>query len=424
MRWGMAARAIVCRLLLFAVEAVLVLGAGLTAVAQESGAVPTQAKTPKALRQVTVPFTLDHNRMIVEAQFVRPDGILRKARAWVDTGSQYLVLSELLARDLGVDTSGLKRGAAPDSVESSSPAPSMRIGGLVLDMRGIQVKVFPGTRLRAGVAAEATLPASALRHNHVVFDYPAIRLTIAHPGTVKPRGVAVPCRVNPETGLFLIDAVLDGATVPMGVDNGSAGTWVSGTLTTAWRTRHPAWPQATGAVGSANFFGFPFETQGTLMRLPEVGIGPLRARDVAVLGLPQNLFDWYSKKSAGPVVGFIGANVLRGFRIEIDFPNGMTYWQAGPHPAPGDLDVVGLTLRPEASGGYTIAGVVTKDGKPAVMGVQPGDRLLSVASLETFGAPMGAVVDALRGKPGAVRSLVIEREGKRFTIEAKVEHLP
>lgn len=102
----------------------------------------------------------------------------------------------------------------------------------------------------------------------------------------------------------------------------------------------------------------------------------------------------------------------------------MTYWEAGPRPAPGDLDVVGLTLRPEASGGYTIAGVVTKDGGPAVEGVQPGDKLLRVVSLETSGAPMGAVVDALRGKPGAVRSLVIEREGKRFTLEAKVERFP
>ena len=45
-----------------------------------------------------------------------------------------------------------------------------------------------------------------------------------------------------------------------------------------------------------------------------------RYRDVAVLGLPQGLFDWYSKKSAGAVVGFLGANVIARFRLEVDFP--------------------------------------------------------------------------------------------------------
>ena len=210
----------------------------------------------------------------------------------------------------------------------------------------------------------------------------------------------------------------------MGVDTGSCGTWVSAALTGAWQARHPDWPQAIGAVGSANFWGFDFETEGVLMRLPEMGIGPLHAAGVGVLGLDPRLFQWYSKKSAGPVEGFIGANVLKGFRIEIDFPRSMTYWEAGPQPDPPDLDIVGLTLRPEADGGFSVAGVVVKDGKPAVEGVQPGDRLICVDELESAGALMGTVVDALRGKPGAVRTLVIEREGERLTVETEVARFP
>jgi|WetSurMetagenome_2_1015567.scaffolds.fasta_scaffold08532_5 hypothetical protein len=417
-------RARVHRLILLLASAALGLGSGGTASAQATGAGQATAEARTAARSATVPFTLDHNRMIVEAEFVRPDGTTRKARAWVDTGSQYLELEEPLARDLGLDVSGLKPGAAHDMAESSSPAPPVRLGGLPLQTEGITVKVSPGKGLLPGVPAEATLPASALRRDHVVFDYPAKRLTVARPGTLKPRGVALPCRVNPRTGLFMISAVLDGDTVQMGVDNGSAGTWVSDTLTAAWLARHPTWPRATGAAGSANFFGFPFETRGTLMRLPELGIGTLRARDVGVLGLPQGLFDWYSQKSAGPVVGFLGANVLEGFRLEVDFPNGMTYWEAGPPPGPSDLDIVGLTLRAEADGGFTVAGVVARDGKPAVAGVQAGDRLVRVGSLDTRGALMGAVVDALRGKPGEARTLVVERDGKHLTVEASVMNLP
>jgi hypothetical protein len=160
------------------------------------------------------------------------------------------------------------------------------------------------------------------------------------------------------------------------------------------------------------------------MRLPELRIGALRARDVAVLGLEQSMFDWYSKKSAGPVLGFIGANVLRGFRVEIDFPNRTTWWQAGPAAARRDLDVVGLTLRPEPGGGVTVAGVVTKDGKPLVDGAQPADKLVSVDGRELATARMGDVVGALRGEPGAARTLVLEREGKRLTVQARVTRLP
>lgn len=414
------------RVLLAVMLVAAVLGAGgdLVARAQEAGGHPARAVSPAVPPSGTVPFTLDHNRMFVEVEFLRPDGTVRKARAWVDTGSEALTLVEPLARDLGLDCSGLKQGRADGSAASSSAAPPTRLGGMPLDVAGIKVKVFSGTRLWPGLPAEASLPASAFRHGHLILDYPARRLTVARPGTVKPRGETVPCRVNAQTGLFAIAAALNGDIVQVGVDTGSAGTWVSDRLTDDWLACHPDWPQATGAAGSTNFFGFPFESRGTLVRLPELGIGALRAKDVAVLGLPQGLFDWYSKKSARPVVGFIGANVLKGFRIEIDFPSGMTYWDAGPLPAPGDLDIVGVTLRPEADGGYIIGGVVTKDGKPAVAGVQPGDRLICVGQLDTSGAPMGTVVDALRGTPGETRTLGIERDGKRVNIEGTVARLP
>jgi C-terminal processing protease CtpA/Prc len=68
--------------------------------------------------------------------------------------------------------------------------------------------------------------------------------------------------------------------------------------------------------------------------------------------------------------------------------------------------------------------VVAKAGEPVVAGVRPGDRLLRVGRLEVAGATMGAIVGALRGKPGAARTLELERGGERLTVEAKVLRLP
>jgi hypothetical protein len=219
-------------------------------------------------------------------------------------------------------------------------------------------------------------------------------------------------------------AAMDGEAVALGIDTGSAGTWVSDKLTTAWLARHADWPSVIGAAGSTNFFGFPFETKGTLVRLPALTIGPVTTGEVAVLGLTQQLFDWYSQKSAAPVAGFVGADLLARYRLEVDFPAETCWWQPGRAPASRDLDIVALTLRPEADGSYTIAGVVSRGGRPLVEGVEPGDRLVRVGRLETRHARMGDVIDALRGRPGETRELHLERGGKPVIVTAPVTRLP
>jgi hypothetical protein len=372
----------------------------------------------------TVPMMLDHNRIIVELVCKRGDGSSRPVRAWVDSGSTDVIVAEVFARELGVDLSAMPAGGE-HSFTTRTAVPDLSLGGMPLAVEGMKLSVHPGRFARPGVQAECVLPARCLRRLHVVFDYPARRLTVAAPGALTPRGTAVPCRVNPATGLFMVEATIDGDHVALGVDTGSAGTWVSDKLTGAWLARHPGWPRAVGAAGSTNFFGFPFETQGTLLCLPALAVGTrIIAQEIAVLGLDQSMFDWYSKKSAAPVAGFIGADLIARFRLEVDFPAQKTWWQAGPAPVARDLDIVGLTLRVEADGSFTVAGVVCRDGKPLVPGVKPGDKLLSVDSLDAVNAPMGAVIDALRGKPGAVRVLELERAGKRVTIRAEIVRLP
>jgi len=132
-------------------------------------------------------------------------------------------------------------------------------------------------------------------------------------------------------------------------------------------------------------------------------------------------------------VGFLGPNAFRNFRVEIDYAGGAVWFERGAEsgesgasgggPGGHDLDLVGLALRLEADGRYAVVGVPSRDGRPVVAGVQPGDILLRVDGFEAAGATMGAVVDALRGRPGEVRVLTLEREGKRFRVEARVERL-
>ena len=111
--------------------------------------------------------------------------------------------------------------------------------------------------------------------------------------------------------------------------------------------------------------------------------------------------------------------MLRGFRLTIDFPQQMTYWESESELDPHDLDQVGVTLEKRANG-YFIAGIAEKDGKPSVDGVRMGDRLIQIDNVIVTEATRGAVFTALHGKPGALRMLVLERDGKRLRVPAKV----
>jgi C-terminal processing protease CtpA/Prc len=123
------------------------------------------------------------------------------------------------------------------------------------------------------------------------------------------------------------------------------------------------------------------------------------------------------------VNGFLGPNAFKAFRVEIDYAGSAVYFEKTAESDTFDMDLVGLTLRPEDDGSYSVLGVASKDGKPAVEGVEPGDRLIQIGDLKTTGATMGTVVDALRGKPGDIRHIILERGGNKFRIDAKVARL-
>jgi hypothetical protein len=187
--------------------------------------------------------------------------------------------------------------------------------------------------------------------------------------------------------------------------------------------------RGVGAVGASNMMmsGDLTETSGILLRIPEISVGPLILKDVGVLAAGPgrsfsgslDLFDWYSQKNAVPVIGWIGGNVLKGFRLTIDYPNQMMYWLKQSEPDSHDLDQVGLTLRSEGRD-FSVAAVATKNGRPTVEGVLPGDRLIRVGELETGKATWGAIYDAMHGKPGESRALMLERNGTRLTVAAVV----
>jgi hypothetical protein len=383
------------------------------------------AQTP---RSVTVPVTLDHNRMLVQAEVQRRDGSWRTALLWIDTGNPNMMMSEAFARDLGIDLSGAQRTAEGGALATQPPA-GVRIGGMPVSFDSVRATVLLDPHWIFGTMhIDANLPSTVLQRYHVVFDYPRRRLTLAQPGSLRPRGARAAASVNPVTGIVQIDAVVGADTLSLALDNGASYSFFSAGVLERLARAHPAWPRATGAVGAANIWGrWPEEATWPIVRVSEMQWGPVRLTDVAVVGLPDffgegvSLSDWYSRKAARRVEGFLGPNALLPFRVEIDYANSAVYFERGAATDTHDLDIVGLTLQPQTNDSYQVIGVAAKDGRPSVAGVEPGDVLLEVGAHRVTGATMGTVVDALRGTPGDVRTLVLERAGRRFTVTARVE---
>ena len=392
----------------------------------------TSVSQDKSPSHVTVPFILDHNRMLVDAEIQRADGSWRKVRLWVDTGNPTFTMSGPLARDLGIDLPARDNANAGNSnVEIPSPS-SIRIGGMSLNLDGVKSKVlFQPFWLFTTMHNDANLPSLVLKHYQIVFDYPGRKLTIALPGSLAHLGISSPAHVNPETGIIQMDAVIDGDSLSFALDNGASYSFISEDKLLKISEKHPGWPGITGTAGCANMWGWwpPDEQTFKVVRIADIVWGQVTLNDVGIAGVPAfsaggpTLGAWYSKKSALPVDGFLGPNAFKSFRVEIDYVNATVWLKKGTGPDKHEMDLVGLSLRQLADSSYQVAGVVQKAGRPLVNGVVSGDILFSIGNLKTRGATMGTVVDALRGKPGEIRILGIERNGKRFRTEAKVEHL-
>ena len=178
----------------------------------------------------------------------------------------------------------------------------------------------------------------------------------------------------------------------------------------------------TGAVGSANMWGAEAETNWNVMRVDRVQFGPLFLTDVPFVTASKATMGFFEKRAGMPTIGLLGSDMLLGYRVGLDYAHSTVYFDIGKMTRFPEFDVIGLVLRPEDDGRFTILKVAEFDGKPSVAGVQAGDELVAVDSIPVHGSTMGQVWAMLGGTPGQERKLTLERAGKQLVVPAKVQH--
>jgi len=386
------------------------------------GQVHAQDKTAAGARVVTVPATIDHNRVVIRGDFRLADGSTQTVRVWVDNGNPDLNLSRRLATLLSLPVKcGDQECSAPPPVE-------IVIGGMSVPLTTVTEAKIPlrpvneAAVLAPGMEAEINLPSSVLRYYDVLIDFVERKFSIGAPGTIHFHGAAGKALVNAQNGLIQVPSQIEGKKYNLALDVGSSISFLSEELFDKLAAAHGDWPRLTGAVGSANMWGASEETKWKVMSVERVQLGPLFLTNVPMVALPAPVVNFFEKRVAMPTLGLVGSNMLLNYRVGLDYAHSTVFFDLGRTYRFPDFNVVGLILRPEGDGRFTILGVAEIDGKPSVDGIESGDHLEAVDDLLVSGVTMGQVWSMLGGTPGQEKKLTIERGGKEFSVTAKVQH--
>jgi hypothetical protein len=389
-----------------------------------SGFSPGQDKaaSPSNPKSVTVPAAIDHNRVVVDVNLTLPDGSTQRVHAWVDNGNPDLYISRHLATVLGL-------AVTCDDHSCSAPPPhEIQIGGMKIalaDVKDVKIPLKPvaaASVIAPGMNVEINIPSAILRHYDVLIDFPGHKFSIGTPGTIHYRGSSGKVLINPQNGLIQIPSQIEKKKYNLALDVGSCISFLSEEIFDKLATAHPDWPHMTGAVGSANMWGLEEEPKWKLMRVDRVQYGSLFLTDVAFVDFPKDRMDFFNRRAGVPTAGLLGSNELLNYRVGLDYAHSTVYFDIGRLFTFPDFDVVGLVLRPEDDGRFTILGVADFEGRPSVDGPLPGDQLVAVDDIPVRGSTMGQVWAMLGGTPEKERRLTIQRAGKQFKVVAKVEH--
>lgn len=396
---------------------------------------PAPHAQPKA---VTVPAIIDHNRVLIDVDVPAMKGTTERVRAWVDIGNPELFESAHVAEVNG-------RGGPCEGTTCSPDAPTgVVVGDMDISFNSVKHADFPirpffigpkspsspttsyaDTVLIPGLKAEMNLPSTVLRHYDLLIDFPGRKVTIGAPGSIHFNGVSAKVQINPDTGIITVPSRIDNKKYDLELDLGSPMSSLSADLFDALAAAHPDWPHMTGAVGPVSDFHTD-QRKTRVMRLDRLQFGPLFLANVAVVASGKDKIEVPGRVENAAGAGLVGSEALQNYRVGIDYAHSMVYFDIGRTFNFPDFDVVGLVLRPEDDGEFSILGIADFDGKPSVAtgpdGVQPGDRLVAVDDVPVHGSSLGQVWSMLGGTPGQERKLTIERAGKEITVSAPIQH--
>lgn len=344
-----------------------------------------------------------------------------QVKALIDTASPELRMSRRVAEALAI---AIVCDAEVCAGTLSSQAPAIYVGEIKIALPPTSKIKIPARdeKIVPGANIEITFPSTLLRNYDVLVDFPDHRFTLGQRGTIHFEGASAKVQINPGDGVIEVPSKIENKKYSFILDLAGPISQLSADLFEKLSAEHPEWPHMIGAVAPANVRATDAESKLKVMRVDRVQFGSLFLIDLPAEEASESQSAKFKSAPGPEFAGFLGADVLLNYRVGIDYAHSMLYFDIGRMSQFPEFDVVGLTLRPENGGGFTVIGVVEFEGKPSVADVQIGDRLIAVDGIPVANSTMGQVWSMLGGSPGQERQLTIQRSGKELTVMATVRH--
>lgn len=275
--------------------------------------------------------------------------------------------------------------------------------------------------LTTGTKVDGMLPGKALEHYQIVLDYPQHRLSVGEAGSFPHRGEKLPCPYVASSGHPRVDVGIDGVNYGFLLDTGTQITLMREDVLKQWAKEHPDWPRTIGSAGAANEGADPDDD--FLLRIPRFQLGSFTANHVAVASRPNETFSATTYETPAAIVGALGGNVLSQFRVEIDYPEQLCFFEHSGKEQANDFDTVGLVLDTNSSGQLVVRAVSSAASAVTRQNIQPGDIILQIGGLGGTPYTLTKAAQALSGAVGERKHLCILRRGEPMSVTVVVSRI-
>lgn len=353
----------------------------------------------------TVPFALVNNHIYVD---VRLNG-KGPFRFLCDTGGSNF-MTPAVARALGVETQGAleARGAG----EKSETVALARIGTLELGDVSLRDQLFtvaPFDELSAveGLEVQGLVGYEIFKRFAVTIDYPARKLTVHAPGTLREEGLGAALPFRFDEHVPQVEGALDGIPGTFWIDTGSRGSLA---LERAFADRHGLVQRYRARLKAVTGWGIGGPARALLARAGRLTLG-----DGVVVERP--VIDISASEGGGPanqyIAGNIGGAILKQFAVTFDYARQRILFGRKGATTVEPYDRSGLWLNLGKGGAFEVMDVIP-GGPGAKAKLRVGDRIVAVGGKPASGLTLGDLRERLRTGPAGSRvELTVESGGRR-----------
>ena len=176
-----------------------------------------------------------------------------------------------------------------------------------------------------------------------------------------------------------------------------------------------------GASGTANVPGS--DGKEFLLRVPELTWGGFHMRNVLIVSRPDATYSPNHYKTPNPIEGALGGNVLRRFRVEIDYPHGETYLGQTSEEAGEDMNSAGLVLDIDGANKLVVRAISSSAAPLTKSNVRVNDVILEIDGEREKPWTITNASDALAGAIGENKRIVLRHGSKVLSTSIVISDL-